>query len=160
MILDAILASAFSSYISSAASQAAGMPAAAAAQYAAGHERLTLSTPRFVTSFMRQEQPNPELGYMACQIELIIAVAAAGVSHAAVTDPETALAWMKALRSRLADDAALAAHLDTLTLAERTGWTALRHQMEPQFTIEDGAAEHERAYTQRSLFIVRLVAGA
>ena len=133
------------------------LPAPAALSYLAAHERGDKARPVMVVEVKRDEQTHPEIAVLACMFRLEINVATPGTTGTGFTDPTTAETWIQSLRAHLADKARFTAYVDTLSAADRTGWTLLLHYLPPYFVPEINGAEQERTYEQELHITCRVI---
>lgn len=148
MILETLFATTLRDYLKTADAQAAGLPDPASLSYLASHERGNKSRPLITVAVERANQEHPEIAQLLCTFTLEINVAKTGATGSGFTAPDTAETWILALRNHLADTTKLAAFLDTLSLADRTGWKVLLHHLPPHYKPEIDPDSQSREYQQ------------
>lgn len=148
MILETLFAETLTSYLQTPEARTAGLPAPPALAYIAGNDTADKKRPFITVSVERGKQTHEELAELVCTFKLEINVASNNATGNGFTDPALAETWIRSLRSHLANKTNLAAHLNTLSESDRTGWRVLLHYMPPHYKPEIDATEQSRDYEQ------------
>lgn len=121
---DLFFNSLFQAYLSTAASQAAGVPAPTACPIRIAQDKAATTRPRVVVTHERRPETLREL-YDA-QFSVTGYFIDADIVGTSASQAET---WMQKIRQRLADVAALKAHVASLSTEEKTGWQPVVHHI-------------------------------